>query len=241
MLTLVLALLQQQLAPPPPARLATVVSRVEVSPNVGEVPVGGTLQLSARAIGTDGRPVANATIRFHGDGEEGTVSPEGIVRGNWIGRIRVTAVASVPGARPGIGQAQVTIVPAAPARIDVTPAPSRLLAGTRLTLAGRATSAHGDASPVPVTFRSSNARVVQVEPDGRLTAVAPGSATITAAAGPARAELAVQVLPAAGARLALAPAAAATSSAAATATGPVRSGASAESPSATKPPDANNT
>src|SRR5205823_8582595 len=66
------------------------------------------------------------------------------------------------------------------ARIHVTPAPARVFAGTRLTLAGAAYSKHGDRRADLVSFSSSNPRVASVTADGRLQVLAPGRVTLTA-------------------------------------------------------------
>src|SRR5205823_7607280 len=80
---------------------------------------------------------------------------------------------------------------------------------TRLTLVGTAYSKHGDRRADLVSFWLSNQKVVSVTPDGRLHALAPGRATLTAKAGPASATLAIHVVPNAVARLAIDPASAA--------------------------------
>ena len=54
-------------------------------------------------------------------------------------------------------------------------------------------SGQGDRRDDQVTFTSSNSKVATVTTDGRLSAVAPGTATITAKAGPATHPFAIQV------------------------------------------------
>lgn len=205
MLLFALALLQQQPAPPPAPPPQSLISRVEVSPPNAEIPVGGTMQLSAKAYDKDGKALDAATVRWFGNGDGGRVTEEGIVKAGFRGALRVSAVASVPGSKPAVGLALITIVPTPPARVEVAPAVSKVLAGTRLTLSGSAYSAQNDLSKEPVTFSSSNARVVAVTPDGRLHAVAPGTATITAKAGSATTPISIQVLPNTATKLLLTP------------------------------------
>ena len=186
-LLLVLVQEPQQAAPSP-------VARVEVTPASAELQVGQTLQMHARAVGADGQAVPAATIRWFAAGNGGIVDSTGLVKGGFIGTAKVTAVAVVPGARNALGSADVRIVPAPAARVEFDQAPSRFAVGTRLTLMASAFSAQGDRRPDDVAFSSSSPRVASVTPDGRLSAVAPGRAVITAKAGSASATLSVEVL-----------------------------------------------
>ncbi|MBK6779821.1 MAG: Ig-like domain-containing protein [Gemmatimonadetes bacterium] len=195
MLTLALALLQ---APVP-------IARVEVAPPTPEVTIGQTLQLTARALDGNGQPVPGARIGWFSDGE-GDVDSTGLVRGGFQGYISVTAAASVPGmARPVFGIVRVRVLPGSPARVALDAPAGPLLVGSRLTLTGTAYTAQNDRRRDPLTFSSSNARVASVTPDGRLRAVAPGRATITARAGSASATVGVQVIPATLSRLEVEP------------------------------------
>ena len=69
-----------------------------------------------------------------------------------------------------------------------------MVAGTRLSHHRDAVSHENDRRYDPVTFTSSNPKVAQVSPDGRVVAVAPGSATLMAKAAGATQAIAVQVL-----------------------------------------------
>lgn len=204
-LAVVLALLQQPALSSPQAPFP--VARVEIAPPAAEIQVGGTVQLAARALDARGQPVTEAKITWFSGGTEGSVDSTGLVKGGYNGYVRVTAVAFIPGqAGQVFGDALVHVLPEAAARIEIVPAPTRVVSGTRLTLAGTAYSRHGDRRPDHVSFTSSNARVASVTPDGRLHALAPGRATITAKAGPATSQLRLQVVPNTIARLALEPA-----------------------------------
>ena len=198
-LLLVLVQEPQQAAPSP-------VTRVEVTPSSAELQVGQTLQMQARALGADGQPVATARIRWFAAGNGGSVDSTGLVKGGFIGTAKVTAVAVVPGSRNAVGAADVRIVPAPAARVEFADAPSRLVAGTRVTLTASAFSAQGDRRPDDVAFTSSNPKVASVTPDGRLSALAAGRAVITAKAGTASATLPVEVLANRVASVALTPA-----------------------------------
>jgi len=195
---ILIALLLQTQSPAP-------VARIEVSPANAEIQIGQSVRLSARALDAQGKEVPGVKLNWFSGGGEGQVDSTGLVTGGYAGYVRVTAVAPVPGGRPVFGQARVRVLPLPAARLELTPRPTRLAVGTRLTLTGQSYSAQNDVRYDNVAFTSSNARAVRITPDGRLTALAPGSATITAKAGEATTTLAVEVIPATVARVSIEP------------------------------------
>jgi hypothetical protein len=201
-LALVLALLQQPATPP-----GFPITQIEITPATAAVEVGQKIQLAARALDASGQPVAGAVVHWFVASTDGSVDSTGLVTGGYAGAVRVAAVAALPG-QPGqkIEFALVHVLPEAPARIVVEPAPTRVLAGTHLTLVGTAFSQHGDRRGDLVSFSSSNPRIVALTPEGRLHAVAAGRASLTAKAGRAITQLALQVVPNALAKLAIEPA-----------------------------------
>ena len=201
-IALLLALMQQPAAPAP----ASPIARVEVTPARAEIQIGQTVRLSGRALDANGNPVPGARIAWFAGGGEGSVDSTGLVLGGYRGAVQVRAVGSMAGkSGSAFGESVVTVLPA-PRRVEVRPAVARLAAGTRLTLAGVAYSAQNDRRDDPVRFSSSAPRVVSVSADGRLSALAPGRATITARAGAASAPMAVEVIANPVTRLTLEPA-----------------------------------
>src|SRR5258705_230431 len=164
----------------PPAQ----ITKVEVQPSGGEVQVGGKLKFTARALDAAGQPVPGAQFGWYDGAMQGQVDSTGVFTGGYQGYSRVTAVAYVPGVQGSqvFGTAIVHVLPEPPSRIELDPRPARLVAGSRLTLSATAFSRHGDRRSDRVTFTSSNPRIATVTNDGRLRAVAPGRATITATA-----------------------------------------------------------
>ncbi|MBP2647815.1 MAG: hypothetical protein H6Q77_1439 [Gemmatimonadetes bacterium] len=208
MLLALLALLQQPVAPPPPAKPAAppkLIERVEVIPASAEVGVGQTLQLAAKAYDASGNVLPDASFRWFTGGDEGSVSETGLVKAGYRGRVRVTVAASVPGSKPAFGEADVKVIPSPPARIVVAPSVSRLVVGTRVSITGTPYSHENDRRYDQVTFTSSNPKAAQVTPDGRVLAVAPGSATITARAAGATQAIPVQVVAGPVSKVTLAP------------------------------------
>ncbi|MEX2155714.1 MAG: Ig-like domain-containing protein [Gemmatimonadales bacterium] len=197
-----LVALQQPTAPAPPQP----ITKVEVQPSGGEVPIGGKLKFTARALDASGQVVPRAEIGWFVN-DVGDVDTTGLFTGGYQGYARVTAVAYIPGDQDSqvFGSALVQVLPEPPARIALEARPTRLVAGSRLTLTATPFSRHGDRRADPVAFRSSNPRIASVTADGRLRAIAPGRATITATAGPATETLAVQVVPNTVARITIEP------------------------------------
>jgi hypothetical protein len=183
------------------------IAKVEVQPSGGEIQVGGKLKFTARALDAAGQPVPGAEISWFDGAMQGQVDSTGVFTGGYQGYSRVTAVAYVPGVTGSqvFGTALVHVLPEPPSHITLDPRPTRLVAGSRLTLSATPFSRHGDRRSDPVTFTSSNPRVAAVTNDGRLRAVAAGRATITATSGPAREALVVQVLPNTVARITVEP------------------------------------
>jgi hypothetical protein len=178
------------------------VERLRITPAARTIAVGDSLLLTVQAVDSRGQVVPGAIVRFNAQGGrfQGAVDSLGWVRAGAPGTVPIAVTAMVPGGRPIIEKIEVRITPGAAARVSVTPAVSKMLAGQRLRLAATALSAAGDARDDAITWTSSNPRVARVS-DGIVTAVSPGSTVITAAAGSntsARTTLNLQVVSATG-------------------------------------------
>jgi plastocyanin len=190
-----------------PQQSVSPIAKVEVSPLTADVEIGQTLQLGVRVLDQTGNPVPGATVQWFDGGGQGTIDSTGLLTAGYQGKILVTAVASVAGSKPTFGRATVTVKPEAASRVVLDPVATRLLVGTRLTLGGSAFSIHNDRRDDLLSFTSANPRVASVTADGRLRALAPGRAVITARAGRAASTVEFQVLPASVRKFVLAPAA----------------------------------
>jgi hypothetical protein len=199
-LGLVLLLAQQQATP-----AQSQVAKVDVVPAEAEVQIGQTLRLSAVARDSAGRPLPDVPIQWMGHGE-GSVDSTGLIKAGYAGYVHVFAMAAADSTKPILGQATVRVLPLPTSRIEIQPAPSKLVVGTRLVFNGTPFSAQGDRRSDPVSFSSSAPRIAAVTSDGRLIAVAPGEATITARSGSAKSTLKLRVVPNTVSRLSLEPA-----------------------------------
>src|SRR2546425_5557025 len=166
----VLALLLQQ-HPANPANFP--IAKVEITPSAAEVAVGGKVQLAARAIDAGGQPVPSAAIEWFVASDAGKVDSTGLVTGGYSGFVRVAAVAAIPGQQgQKIEFALVHVLPESPARVDVSPALTKLVAGTRLTLLGTAFSKHGDRRADLVSFEKAVPRSRSEEHTSELQSLA---------------------------------------------------------------------
>ena len=182
-----IAAFQQPAQQPAPAAAPSPVKKIVVAPAAPVLTVGDTVRLSAQALGEDGKPVADARIRFQKVGGyfEGAVDSTGLITAGSTGAMGVAVVAMVPGTKPYVERVPVKMVAGPAARIEVTPAVTRLVAGQKLRLVPAVYSAINDRRADQPKWTSSAPSVARIAGDGMLTAVAAGSATLTATSGSA--------------------------------------------------------
>src|SRR5688500_15987559 len=195
-LFLAAALQQQPIQPPPSTLRASPIARLVITPAERTVTAGDTVRLRVQAVDAAGQPVPNARIVFQKIGAyfEGEVDSTGLVTAGSPGVMPVGIAALIDGMRPVAERIELRMVPGPAARIEVSPRITRLAPGQRIRLEAETFSATGDARRDDISWRSSAPAIVRVNDAGLLTAVAAGRATITAAAGSAKATLPVQVI-----------------------------------------------
>ncbi|MGE0351871.1 MAG: hypothetical protein AB7I33_14515 [Gemmatimonadales bacterium] len=195
---LAVGLLLQQPVPPPPPRIPGPIARVEIRPAEAAIEVGDSLRLSAVAWDSAGHELSELRVLWAPGGLsfEGTVDSTGMVIGGSTGTINVSAVVrAAAGGRPAFAFARVTVLPPPAVSVRVSPMPRRMFVGQSLTLEAVPYAATGDRRYDPVRWISDRPGVVSVTPEGRLTAAAPGTVTLTADAGRASATLRIDVVP----------------------------------------------
>jgi uncharacterized protein YjdB len=169
------------------------VASVSVSPTTADVTVGAApVRLTAQARDVSGAPIAGVTPTWaSADPAIAAVSATGDVTGVSPGVVTVTATVAGRSA-----SATITVLPDI-ATIAVTPPAAEItVGGTSLQLAAEPRSSTGD--PVTgrtVTWSSSTPAVATVSANGLVTAVAPGSATISASIGDVTGSAAITVRP----------------------------------------------
>ncbi|CAN5652434.1 Ig-like domain-containing protein [soil metagenome] len=198
---LTLALALQQPGPTPqaataPASVSPIARLVVVQPRERTMTAGDTARLRMQALDAGGTPIPDVTFRFvpAGGRFEGTVTADGLLRSASTGVLPVGVTAMVRGGTPVTERVEIRMVPGPAARAEIAPRPERMVVGQRVRMNAETFSAAGDARQDQIAWKSSATGVLRVTEDGMITAVAPGRATITAAAGNATATHAVQVV-----------------------------------------------
>lgn len=181
------------------------VARLRITPAARIVAVGDSIRLVAEALDAAGNRVP-ATIRFtvQGGRMQGSVDSLGWVRAGSPGTIPISIAATTPTGRPYAERVEVRIIPGPTAQISLAPRVTRMLAGQRIRVEATPLTATGDAREDALTWSSSNPRIARME-DGLLSAVGPGTATVSVRAGNAETRMAVEVLPSAGVTVDISP------------------------------------
>ena len=173
----------QQVVPSP---VPQSVVRVDIEPRDIAIEVGDTVRLTVAAYDSSGARLRDIRVRwFQSGGQfEGAVDSTGLVTGGSTGSLRISALVSRRGGRaPATGFATVRIVPRPAARIALEPVLSTLYVGQSAQVRATPYSADGDRRYDEVRWESDAPEVVAVTSAGRLTALRPGRATLSARVG----------------------------------------------------------
>jgi hypothetical protein len=166
------------------------VARLTARPASLTIEAGQTATFEVTAYDAAGNVIADPPLRVSGPRQALRVS-RGQVMAITAGRYDIVATAAASAFADAVSLTiPVTVTWPRIATIEITPQPGRLYAG--VTLAHRATARHADGSPRPdaaITWRTSDAAVAAVDKFGNLTAVRPGSVTLTAESEGIRGEL----------------------------------------------------
>ena len=158
------------------------VGSVSITPPSASLPVGGTLTLQvALADGTGNTlPTTGRVITYTSNAPTvASVSSAGVVTALSAGSADIVVTCEGKTAT-----ATITVTVPAVASVDVTPSSSTLSTGGTVQLTAVAKDAGGTTIPgIPITWSTSDGLVATVNTTGLVTAVAAGSASITATAG----------------------------------------------------------
>jgi hypothetical protein len=187
----------------PVAAQSSVATRLVAEPAALSIVAGEEATLTVRAVDARGA-VVDVPLRIVGP--RGAVSiDEGVVVAARAGEFEIVASQVLEEGATGEPltlRIPVTVAWPPVARVALTPAAPRLYVGTLVAHSATALHADGTERPDPeIGWSSSDPTVVAVDRFGRVEGLAPGSATITASAEGARAELAYTVLPFDGERV----------------------------------------
>ena len=178
-------------APPTvdPPRATTVM----VSPATAELDVGETVQLTAVVRDQNSNVMAGASVTWmSGAGTVATVNASGLVTGVAGGTATITARS---GSAQGTAQITVVSVTTPVVSVEVSSPAEPIALGEALQLSAEALDENGRPIPgVEFSWESSNTSVATVDATGLVTAVAAGTATITASAGDVQATVEITVV-----------------------------------------------
>ncbi|MEO8635857.1 MAG: hypothetical protein ABI587_11325, partial [Gemmatimonadales bacterium] len=165
------------------------VEQVKLSVDTLTLRVGDTIPLQAVALDAAGQPVPAARILFIVPGRQAVLVGSDHLTGTKPGRGDIRAFVLRP-ATPGdrarmIASSAVLVVQDLPViRIEIEPAPGTLYAGTTLGYGARAFVEEGrESEDAELGWATGRAGVATVDRYGHVTAVAPGTTTLTARAG----------------------------------------------------------
>ena len=156
------------------------VSMVTVSPGSAALNVGQSASFIASALDANGNTLTGRAITWTSASTSvATVTAAGLVKAVGAGTTTITATCEGK-----TGTAQVVVTAPAPTpvtTVTVTPSTASLTAGDVTTLSATTLDGSGNAlSGRAITWASNATQVATVSPSGVVTAVAGGSATITA-------------------------------------------------------------
>lgn len=156
---------------------ARPVSQVRLSPTTATVQAGATTALVANPVDATGTTVPGRTISWNTSAPAiATVTSQGVVAGIAPGTATISA--TVDGVA---GTAVVTVTAVPVATVTITPTSGSLVVGQTLQLSAATASATGQTlTGRVVTWTSSASSVASVSSTGLVSAVAAGTATITA-------------------------------------------------------------
>lgn len=171
---------------PPP------VASVSVSPPLDTIVLPGTAQLTATVFDAQHNPLTGRTITWSSNMPNvANVDANGLVTGVAPGSATITASSEGQS-----GTATIVVQPPVAASVQVSPGAATLTVGDSTTLTATVKDASGAViSGAPVTWSSDNTAAATVSTSGVVTAVGPGSATITAKSGNASGTSTILVLP----------------------------------------------
>ena len=164
--------------PPPPPPPPVPVASVSVAPTSLSLTVGQTGQLTATPRDASGNPLSGRVVTWTtSSAAVATVNSNGLVTAQGAGSATITAVSE---GKSGTATTSVSNVPVA--SVTVSPATASMIVGQTVQLTATLKDASGNVlTGRTVTWTSSNGGAATVNGTGLVTAVAAGTAIITAA------------------------------------------------------------
>jgi uncharacterized protein YjdB len=159
---------------------ATPVATTSVSPATSTIYPTQTEQLTATLQDSAGNALGGRTVTWtSSDTTIAKVSTSGLVTGRALGTATITATSETRS-----GTATVTVASVPVSNVIVTPDTGHVAVGATLQLTATLTDSAADTlTGRPVTWTSSDTTTAKVSTGGLVTAIDPGTVTITATSG----------------------------------------------------------
>jgi uncharacterized protein YjdB len=153
------------------------IATISVTPATDTVVVSQTLQLTATAKDAQGGALTGRAIAWSSsDASKATVSSTGLVTGVSPGAVTISA-----SSEGKTGSSSITVNPKPVGAVILSPTQVSIEVGATKQLTAQVTDDQGNVlSGRPIAFSSNNTSIATVSSSGLITAVAIGSATITA-------------------------------------------------------------
>lgn len=153
------------------------VATVAVSPSSDTLAVGTDQALVATLRDASNTVLTGRNIAWSSsNGQVATVSSTGVVTAFAAGTATISAVSE-----GHVGSASILVIPRLASTVTLTPSSTNIIVGTTLQLSPQITDGFGNIlTGRPITYSSDNANIARVNDQGLVTAVAPGTARITA-------------------------------------------------------------
>jgi uncharacterized protein YjdB len=160
------------------------VARVQVNPGSDTLLVGQTAQLTATTTDSDGNTLTGRSITWSSNKTQvASVSSSGLVTAAAPGSATITATSEGQSGSSSITVQDTTSPPPPPDNgsqgIVISPAETTMTVGQKTKLSAKA-SGGKKSKKLKISWSSNNPLVARVGDDGTVTALLPGTATITA-------------------------------------------------------------
>lgn len=153
------------------------VATVTIAPTLDTLGVGSERTFAATLRDAGGVLLTNRTINWNSSNVQvATVSSTGVISALAPGNAVISAVSE-----GRVGTAQLVVLARLASTVTLTPSSPTMIIGTKLQLTAQITDPVGNIlSGRPITYVSANTNIATVTSAGLVTAVAPGTARITA-------------------------------------------------------------
>jgi uncharacterized protein YjdB len=169
--------------------LAVPVATISVSLGASSLSVGQTTTATAQLTDENGAVVTDRTVAWQSSNPAlVTVNSAGLVTAIAAGSVTITGISEGKTA-----SAPVSVAPAAPTAIVISPSGATLSPGQSAQLSAEVRDASGGVMNRTVSWSSSNPTVATVSASGAVTAIATGNASVTAASDGVSASVPVTV------------------------------------------------